>query len=49
VTEVRGFDDRWRLRFGRRLPSAPIAAKVLMGVNLKADAWRPVDADPRDV
>jgi hypothetical protein len=49
VANVRGFDDRWRLRFERPLPSAPIAAKVLMGVNLKADAWRPVDADPRAV
>jgi hypothetical protein len=46
ISEVRGHDDRWRLRFERRLPSAPIAAKVLMGVNLKADAWRPVTADP---
>jgi predicted GIY-YIG superfamily endonuclease len=47
VADVRGFDDRWRLRFERRLPSAPIAAKVLMGVDLKADAWRPISADPR--
>lgn len=47
VADVRGFDDRWRLRFERPLPSAPIAAKVLMGVNLKADAWRPVHSDTR--
>ena len=49
ISDVRGFDDRWRLKFERRLPSASIAAKVLMGVNLKADAWRPVGPDPRAV
>ena len=42
VTGIKGQGDRWTLACERRFPSRSIAAKVLMGVNLRADAWHPV-------
>ncbi len=46
VARVKGHDDRWQLTRERRFPSRSIAAKVLMGVNLRTDAWAPVSAEP---
>jgi hypothetical protein len=45
LVKIKGFGDRWRLTRERRFPSRSIAAKCLMGVNLKNDAWLPVTAD----
>jgi hypothetical protein len=47
VVKVKGAQDRWRLTRERRFPSRGIAAKVLMGVNLRNDAWVAVTADAR--
>jgi hypothetical protein len=46
VAKVKGHDDRWQLTRERRFPSRSIAAKVMMGVNLRNDAWVAVNADP---
>jgi hypothetical protein len=47
VGKVKGYGDRWQLAQERRFPSRSIAAKVLMGVNLRNDAWAAVSTDNR--
>jgi len=48
VAKVKAASDRWRLVRERRFPSRAIAAKVLMGCNLTAEAWTPVAAESRE-